>query len=125
MGIAYCLIRAKPEVVEQLRGHPKAVAEFVYQDATVYEEPNRNFFSRLLDHGVGRTAPVPAREKNDETDLDKSWHIVHYLLTGETGRALSPLGMIGDDLHPLADLNLGLGKPNVISPAVVQAFAEA
>lgn len=126
MGIAYCLIRATPDVVEQLRGRPKAVAEFVYQDPDMYEEPKKGFFGRLFGSSSLRDdAPVPERRDGDETDLDKAWHLVHYLLTGATGRADGPLGLIGDDLHPLADIDLGLGKPNVISVQATKAFAEA
>ena len=125
MGIAYCLIRVAPAVIYQLRGRPKAVAKFIYQDDYVYEEPNPGFFGRLFGAGREKDGPIPARHTGDQTDLDKSWHIVHYLLSGSSGRGESPLGLIGDDLHPLADVDLGLGKPNVISPSEVQAFAEA
>jgi len=124
MGIAYCLIRTAPEVVDQLRNRPKAVAKFIYQDDDVYEAPNPGFFGRLLGAGREKDGPVPDRHKGDEADLDKSWHIVHYLLSGSSGRGESPLGLIGDDLHPLADVDLGLGKPNVISPSEVRAFAQ-
>ena len=125
MGIAYCLIRTAPEVVDQLRGRPKAVAKFTYQDDYVYEAPNPGFLGRLLGSGRGKDGPVPDRREGDETDLDKSWHLVHYLLSGSSGRGESPLGLIGDDSNPLADIDLGLGKPNVISPSEVQAFAQA
>ena len=124
MGIAYCLIKTAPQNVEILRGRPKAVAEFIYQDDEVYEEPESGFLTRLL----GRKpkvddGPVPERVEGDETDLDKSWHIVHYLLCGDTGRGEGPLAIIGDDLNPLADLDLGLGRPNVISADRVREFA--
>jgi len=126
MGIAYCLIRTSPENVEVLRGRPKAVAEFVYQDPEAYEEPKLGFFSKLLGAAPKvDSEPVPERSFGDEADLDKAWHIVHYLLCGDPGRGEGPLALIGDDLHPLADLDLGLGKPNVISPDLVRAFAEA
>ena len=125
MGIAYCLIRTAPEAIDQLRGRPKALAKFIYQDDDVYEEPQRGLLGRLFGGGGERDGPIPERREDDEADLDKSWHIVHYLLSGESGRGAAPLGLIGDDLHPLADLDLGLGKPNVISPFEVKAFAEA
>jgi hypothetical protein len=125
MGIAYCLIRAAPDIIEQLHGRPKAAAEFIYQEPGLYEEPKPGLFDRLFKRRQRSDIPVPDRHRGDETDLDKSWHIVHYLLTGETGRAVGPLSLIGDDLHPLADVDLGLGKPNVISCEATRAFAEA
>jgi hypothetical protein len=126
MGIGYSLIRTSPENVEALRGHPEAVAEFVYQDPEAYIAPKPGFFSRLFGKSSDATKPsVPERTPGDETDLDKSWHIVHYLLSGDAGRGEGPLAIIGDDLHPLADIDLGLGKPNVVSPEAVRAFAAA
>jgi Domain of unknown function (DUF1877) len=124
MGIAYCLIRTSPKNIELLRGRPKAVADFVYQDPDVYEPPKQSWVSRLLGGSVSNDArPVPVRSDGDETDLDKSWHVVHYLLCGDAGRGEGPLALIGDDQHPLANVDLGLGKPNVVSAESVAAFA--
>jgi len=124
MGIAYCLIRTSPENIELLRGRPKAVADFIYQDPDVYEAPKQGWVSKLFGGSASNDdRPVPERSDGDETDLDKAWHVVHYLLCGDTGRGEGPLALIGDDLHPLADVDLGLGKPNVVSAESVVAFA--
>jgi Domain of unknown function (DUF1877) len=126
MGIAYCLIRTSPQIVEELRGRPKAVAAFVYQDSDLYEAPKPSFFSKLFGaKSENETGLTPQRVDGDETDLDKSWHVVHYLLCGDAGRGEGPLALIGDDRHPLADIDLGLGKPNIISAEMVRAFADA
>jgi len=125
MGIAYCLIRVAPEVIDQLRGRPKAAAKFIYRDDDVYKAPNRGLLGRLFGVDREKDGPVPDRREGDEAELDKSWHLIHYLLSGSSGRGESPLGLIGDDLHPLADVDLGLGKPNVISSSDVQAFSQA
>lgn len=126
MGIAYCLIRTTPENIDALRDRPKALAEFIYQEDDVYEAPKPSFFSRLLGAAPKiDTGSVPKRSEGDEADLDKAWHIIHYLLCGDPGRGVGPLALIGDDLHPLADLDLGLGKPNVISSERVSAFSAA
>lgn len=125
MGIAYCLIRVAPETVTALSGRPRAVAEFVYGDPNLYEAPKPNFITRLLRKRKGEVASLtPVRRDGDEIDIDKAWHIVHFLLTGCVGRADSPLGLIGDDLHPLADIDLGLGRPNIISASEVKSFAD-
>lgn len=126
MGIGYSLIRTSWDNVETLRGHPEAVAAFVYQDPEAYIAPKPSFLSRLFGSSSNSTLPsVPDRMEGDETDLDKAWHIVHYLLNGDPGRGDGPLAIIGDDLHPLADIDLGLGRPNIISPDAVKAFAAA
>jgi Domain of unknown function (DUF1877) len=126
MGVVYCLIRTSPETVEALRGHPKAAAEFIYQEPDVYVEPKPSFLSKVFGRPKNfDNITIPARTDGDETDLDKSWHVVHYLLSGSHDRGEGPLAIIGDDLHPLADVDLGLGKPNVISEDRVQDFAHA
>ncbi len=125
MGIAYCMIRTSPQNVEILLNRPKAVAEFVYQDPDVYEEPKPSFLSKLIGSKSNtEDGSVPKRAEGDEGDLDKSWHIVHYLLCGDVGRGDGPLALIGDDLNPLADINLGLGKPNIISADWVKEFTD-
>lgn len=124
MGIAYCLVRTSPQNVEALRGRPKAVAEFIYEDPDMYEEPKQGFFSKLFGSPKVDLRPIPERSDGDAADLDKAWHVIHYLLSGSSGRGEGPLSIIGDDLNPLANLDLGLGKPNVISADRVRAFAE-
>jgi Domain of unknown function (DUF1877) len=129
MGIAYCLLRVRPEIVERLRGRPKAVAEYIYGDADLYEPVRPGLFARLFGRAksepVEDTIELPARDDSVETDLDKSWHIIHYLLTGTVDKSPDPLGLIADDTDPIADIDLGLGKPNVISAEAVKAFSEA
>jgi Domain of unknown function (DUF1877) len=126
MGIVYCLVRTSEDNVAMLRGRPKAAAEFLYPEDDVYEEPKQSFFAKFFgSKPEADNAPIPSRSDGDETDLDKSWHVVHYLLCGDPGRGEGPLSLIGDDTHPLVDLDLGMGKPNVISSAAVQEFAMA
>jgi hypothetical protein len=126
VGIAYCLVRTSPANIEILKGRPKALAAFLYPEDDVYEEPKPSFFSKLLGSAPKPdTGPIPDRQEGDEADLDKAWHIIHYLLCGDAGRGEGPLALIGDDLHPLADLDLGLGKPNIISMERVREFAAA
>jgi hypothetical protein len=57
-------------------------------------------------------------------NLEKSWHVLHYLLTGETEEAQPPLGNailggkeIGDDL--------GYGPARFLTPQQVQEVASA
>jgi Domain of unknown function (DUF1877) len=126
VGIAYCLVRTSPENIEILRNRPKALAEFLYPEDDVYEEPKPSFFSKLFGSAPRPDmGPIPERQEGDETDLDKAWHIIQYLLCGDAGRGEGPLALIGDDLNPLADLDLGLGKPNFISAERVRQFAAA
>ena len=66
MGIAYSLIRAAPETVAALKGRPRAVAEFVYRDADMYEAPTTGLFSKLFGKKVEDVGAVPDRKKDDD-----------------------------------------------------------
>jgi hypothetical protein len=125
MGIVYSLIAVRPKTVETLRNNPKGVAEFVYGDASIYEEPTPGLLQRLF--GKSEPAPrlIPARRDGDEIDLDKSWHILHYLLTGSDNAIESPLNIIADESNKLAEIDLGYGPPFVINPDAVSRFAKA
>lgn len=129
MGIAYGLVRVKPEIVEQMRGRPRAVAAYVFGDASLGEPPKPGFLARLFGKSPPREgeAPItlPERVDGDETDIDKAWQVIHYLLTGSSKPVSGPLGLILDESDTLADLDLGLGPPHIISPAAVKAFAAA
>ncbi len=126
MGIVYSLIRVRPESVATLRDRPRAVAEFVYGDPDIYEAPAPSFLARLF--GLTPKAdkhPVPERREGDEGDLDKAWHIVHYLLTGATNVSDSPLNLIADERDRLAEIDLGYGPPFVVAPEQVAEFSNA
>ena len=125
MGIVYSLIRVRPETVAALRDNPRGVAEFVYGDPGLYEAPSRGLLQRLFGKPEPDPRLVPARREEDEINLDKSWHIVHYLLTGSDNATDSPLNIIADESDRLADIDVGLGPPFVIHPDAVSSFAAA
>jgi hypothetical protein len=125
VGIVFSLIRVRPETVDALRDSPKGVAEFVYGDSSLYEAPSPGLLQRLFGKPEPEPRPIPVRREDDEIDLDKSWHIVHYLLTGSDNATDSPLNIIADESDRLADIDLGLGPPFVIHPEVVSRFAAA
>ena len=125
MGIVYSLIRVRPETVAALRDKPRGVAEFVYGDPGLYEAPSRGLLQRLLGKPEPDSRLAPARREEDEIDLDKSWHIVHYLLTGSDNATDSPLNIIADESDRLAEIDVGLGPPFVIHPDAVSRFAAA
>ena len=60
----------------------------------------------------------------DSIDLDKAWHGIHWLLTGETWGGEEPLGLAiigGEDIGP----DLGYGPACFVTPSDVQAVAAA
>lgn len=126
MGIVYSLIRVSPETVDALRDNPRHVAEFVYGDAALYQAPKPGLLRKLFGAKQAEVgAPVPARRDGDEVDLDKSWHIIHYLLTGSEGASESALNIIADERDKLAEIDLGLGVPFVIDAKRVAEVSSA
>ncbi|MEU5914881.1 YfbM family protein [Micromonospora sp. NPDC047527] len=58
----------------------------------------------------------------DELDLDKAWHGLHYLLTGDTYEIRGDVGpaiLGGDPIGP----DLGMGPARLLTPDVVRAVA--
>jgi len=58
-----------------------------------------------------------------ELDLDKSWHILHYIFTGDIGPVGAPgdLLMTGDDM---GGDTTGYGPPRLHDPEATRRFAE-
>jgi hypothetical protein len=80
---------------------------------------------RLLEFKIDASDIHEYIDADDERmiDLDKSWHGIHYLLTGMAGPVPEPLGQaimggmeIGEDL--------GMGPPRFLEAAVVRKIAE-
>ena len=60
-----------------------------------------------------------------ELDIDKSWQVIHYLLTGDPWEGEAPLvnAIMGGEV--LGTEDVGYGPPRFITPAEVQAVAFA
>lgn len=78
----------------------------------------------LLDRILGRSSDASASGggfmldakagEGHEDDLDKSWHVLHYCLTGDLGGGTHPLGFIAYGGRNLPT-DLGYGPPRVFS----------
>lgn len=75
-------------------------------------------------HSAGVKMPGQTQDERDGLSLEKSWHSLHYLLTGVVGEALPPLGnailggtTIGDDV--------GFGPARFLTPQQVGEVADA
>lgn len=67
----------------------------------------------------------PEYPADSHLDLDKSWHLVHFFLTGEVGNAPPPPGLavMGGDV--LMEEELGYGPPTFVSAPEVKIVAAA
>jgi hypothetical protein len=52
--------------------------------------------------------------------LEKAWHGLHYLLTGDAWESESPLGFIAGGGTPVEGSDLGYGEARAFTPAEVQ-----
>jgi hypothetical protein len=81
MSMICNLRRASDEQINHLLKHPQQITEFLYGP----EENKPSFWQRLFGGGKKITEPTtnwtePSEE--EQIDLDKAWHGLHYLLTG-------------------------------------------
>ena len=96
MGMVLSARRADGPQLKSLRADPSRAASFV-EDA-----------------GAG---------ESDMLDLDKSWHALHFLLTGDAGGAPYPLGLVMGGEEIGADESYGPAR--LIEPAEMLDFSTA
>ena len=64
-------------------------------------------------------------QAGDTLHLDKSWHILHFLLTGDAGAAAGPLGFLLGGGEALEDVDVGFAAARVFDAAEVAEIASA
>jgi len=97
MGMVLQMRRCDVAMVAAFRTSPATIGDFIAPDD--YDS-------------------VPAGEL---IDLDKAWHAIHFLLTGNEGEAGLPQGGLfaGEEIGE----DFGLGPPRLLPPQDVKAFA--
>ena len=90
--------RITPEELEKLRADPSQVPSFLYD------------------------SPQPG---DRYLDVDKSWHAIHFLLTGSVWEGDPPLGNAVLGGIPLGEVDVGYGPARARAPHEVQEVAEA
>ena len=99
MGMIGCFASVSTETLDHLRQEPDAIEDFLYPDDGDSEPPNC-------------------------VDVDKAWHGIHYLLTGQADGGPHPLGLAvfgGEEFGP----EVGYGPARFLSPSQVAEVAEA
>ena len=99
MGMVACLTSLSSETLGELQKNPDLVEEYLFPDDSDSEPPNY-------------------------IELDKAWHGIHYLLTGqadggELPQALAVVG--GEEFGP----QVGYGPARFLTPPQVQSVAVA
>jgi len=99
MGMVACFVPVSEETLAQLRSDEDAIEEFLYPDDG-------------------------EREPENYVDLDKAWHGIHYLLTGEADGGDPPLSLAvfgGEEFGP----EVGYGPARFLTAAQVAQISHA
>lgn len=98
MGMVACFAAVSPDTLEQLRSNPEDMDEYLHPNDGDDEPPN-------------------------SIEIDKAWHGIHYLLTGQEDGGAEPWAWAvlgGEELGP----EVGYGPARFLTPAQVAAVAE-
>lgn len=154
MGMRGHLRQLAPAELEQLQQNPENLAELIQgkalagranvmatlerahkikldaqaagalNDPAERERVRARILKELAGAGINVGVSVDEGPSEDGLSLEKSWHVLHYLLTGEADEASPPLGNailggkeIGDDL--------GYGPARFLTPQQVREVAAA
>jgi Domain of unknown function (DUF1877) len=99
MGMVVCLVALPPEKLDELKADEDLIEAFLYPDDGESEPEN-------------------------SIDLDKAWHGIHYLLTGEAEGGEPPfsLAVVGGEFF---GPEIGLEPPSFLTSTQVNAVASA
>ncbi|MBI3269335.1 MAG: YfbM family protein [Planctomycetes bacterium] len=104
-------------------------------DTELYEEARRasrkrGCFSWLFAGGSRSDQSGPAADlallddEGIDTDLDKAWNGIHYLLTGTSSEGVPPLNFLLAGGTPVAKVEVGYGPPRVFRAQETKALLE-
>jgi Domain of unknown function (DUF1877) len=129
---------ASDEEIKTLLAEPSRVFEFLYGDeyaeraVSVSSRPKGGgLFQRLFGGNeiVSLTAtdePLPpAVDPADELDVDKAWHGLHFLFTGEAWSGEPPLGFIVAGGAEVGDEDVGYGPARAFTSAELREISAA
>jgi len=135
MGMCLALCTLSDENIQKVLKHPPLIWKVIApDDPEVYAEASREesdgFFTKLF--GLKRqlqTEEVPhlefAEDEVSDTDLDKAWHGIHYLLTQSAWERDGPLAFLVSGGSQVGELDVGYGPARALTSEQVRAVDEA
>lgn len=108
------IARASDEIIDELHETPEKIDTFLYHRFGPPPEPKQpGFIARLFGAKAveppQRPQPNETLDESDNFDVDKSWHILHYLFTGTAWEGESPEGFLVSAGEPIGDVDVGYG----------------
>jgi hypothetical protein len=128
MGMVYVLRRATPDQIALLRKRPQLIERFLYdepREAAVEATGLMGHLRAAFKFSPPTEAIGGPREEGDEVDLDKSWHLMHFLLTGSGDGTGGPTSFLIEDWPEVGDVEIGWGKAWAIDAGGVRRFHDA
>ncbi len=128
MGMVYCLKRATDAQLTMLLRQPMLVENFLYDEAREQTVIRAGLWDKLASNFGFKHHTLPfscEREEGDEIDIDKSWHVIHYLLTGDAEATDSPLSLLQRAYPSIGDQDIGWGPAFAIDAESMAEFARA
>lgn len=124
MSMICNLRRVSDDQIAHLLQHPQGIKHFLYG----LETAPTGLFARLFGAGKRRresqtawTPPSP----DDEIDLDKAWHGLHFLFTGSAWEGDEPLCFLVTGGTEIGDVDVGYGPARALSSQQVKDLADA
>ena len=138
MGMYLALASLSEETIERLHADPPLVWQLVAPDdpeavarARAENAPRPGMLSRFFGKRATEAPPPPppplvlADGEGEVVDLDKSWHGLHYLLTGSAWEGDPPLNFLLVGGRDVGLDEVGNGPARTFSPAETRAVAAA
>ena len=76
-------------------------------------------------HEITRFLYGSGSESRERVDLGKTWHAIHYALTGSRLGGDAPLNFLVDEGTPIGDIDVGYGPARVLTSTQVRDLAAA
>jgi len=120
MGIAAAFRAISDNNIEAILKTPPLIGYVIFEDEPEIffadAEKKKSFFSfgKKKTTGPRPTLSLSEAERN-EGDLDKSWHGLHFCLTGTADEAPMPLGFIASGGQNAGDIDNGYGPARLFT----------
>ena len=126
------LARISVQQLESLHQNPASIMQLLYpDDVEASVTPPSSFFGRLFGSKAKPAKSVASVEnlgEGDKVDLDKAWHSLHFLFTGQAWEGEFPYGFLVSCGKPVGEEDVGYGPARSFTPEEVMniaAFLEA
>ena len=114
------------EIIDLL-AHPEGVHKVLDWEYDVEPKEKNSFFGKLFGKpSQARIAkPLPGPTGISPVDIDKAWHLIHLLLTGNAFEGDPPLNFILYGGEEVGDIDVGYGPARAIGAAGAAEIAMA